>query len=157
MKASHLLLDTYTFMPPAQILSDLRDRDAMTRVDGAPHSVAEIVAHLVFWESWFLKRCRGEAEPMITQATLGWPVVGAGEWDELRGRFLQGLEEGAELGEADLARKLDPAIEFPAMAEYTVGDAIEHMAVHNAHHLGQVMLLRQMLGLWPPPAGSWTW
>ena len=28
---------------------------------------------------------------------------------------------------------------------------------HNAHHLGQVVLLRQQRGLWPPPAGSYTW
>ena len=31
------------------------------------------------------------------------------------------------------------------------------VATHNAHHLGQVILLRQLLGAWPPPAGSWTW
>src|SRR5687768_187193 len=135
MKASHLLLDTHTYMPPAQIVSDLKDRHALTRVEGAPHSVAEIVAHLSFWQDWFLKRCRGEAEPMVTQAALGWPVVGAGEWDDVRERFLGGLEEATELGAGDLARRLDPAIEFPVMSEYTVGDAVEHIAVHNAHHL----------------------
>jgi len=32
-----------------------------------------------------------------------------------------------------------------------------HVATHNAHHLGQVILLRQLTGAWPPPAGSWTW
>jgi hypothetical protein len=71
---------------------------------------------------------------MVTQAALGWPVVGAGEWDEWRDRFLSGLDEAAELGEGDLARRHYPAIEFPAMAEYKVRDAVEHIAVHNAHH-----------------------
>jgi hypothetical protein len=28
---------------------------------------------------------------------------------------------------------------------------------HNGHHLGQVVLMRQMLGAWPPPSGSYTW
>jgi hypothetical protein len=31
------------------------------------------------------------------------------------------------------------------------------MAAHNPHDLGQVVLLRQMLGAWPPPSGSYTW
>jgi uncharacterized damage-inducible protein DinB len=31
------------------------------------------------------------------------------------------------------------------------------MAAHNSHHLGQVVLLRQILGAWPPPSGSYTW
>jgi hypothetical protein len=31
------------------------------------------------------------------------------------------------------------------------------MATHTAHHLGQIIVLRQLLGAWPPPAGSWTW
>ena len=50
-----------------------------------------------------------------------------------------------------------PPIEHPPLAGYTVRDAIEHMAAHNSHHLGQVVLLRQMLGACPPPSGSYTW
>jgi hypothetical protein len=29
--------------------------------------------------------------------------------------------------------------------------------VHSSHHLGQVVTIRQLLGLWPPPAGALTW
>ena len=32
-----------------------------------------------------------------------------------------------------------------------------HVSIHTAHHLGQVVLLRQLIGVWPPPSGSWTW
>jgi hypothetical protein len=48
-------------------------------------------------------------------------------------------------------------IEFPPLANYTVGDAITHIAIHNTHHLGQIIILRQMLGAWPPPASIYTW
>ena len=44
-----------------------------------------------------------------------------------------------------------------ALARYTVGDALAHLAQHNSHHLGQVILLRQLMTPWPPPTGSWTW
>jgi len=52
---------------------------------------------------------------------------------------------------------LTPAIEFPSLAHYSRRDVLVHVATHNAHHLGQVILLRQLLGVWPPPSGSWTW
>ena len=29
-------------------------------------------------------------------------------------------------------------------------DAAEFLAVHSAYHLGRVVLLRQLLGAWPP-------
>jgi hypothetical protein len=27
----------------------------------------------------------------------------------------------------------------------------------NAHHFDQAIRLRQIMGAWPPPSGSWTW
>ena len=43
------------------------------------------------------------------------------------------------------------------LASYTARDVWEHVAQHNAYHLGQIVVLRQVLGIWPPPAGSYTW
>ena len=50
-----------------------------------------------------------------------------------------------------------PPIQFPPIAHFTRRDALVHIANHNAHHLGQVIVLRQMMGQWPPPSGGWTW
>ena len=36
-------------------------------------------------------------------------------------------------------------------------DALVHVAHHNAYHLGQIVSLRQAMGLWPPAGGGWTW
>ena len=46
---------------------------------------------------------------------------------------------------------------MPLLDGYTARDVWEHVGQHNAHHLGQVVILRQFLGLWPPPAGTFTW
>lgn len=157
MSFSHLLTDTFVHMPPQQMLADLSPGDAESKPASAPHSIAEIVAHLDFWQTWFLKRCRGEAEPMVAQAALGWPSVTPGDWPAIRDRFVAGLRAAAELGSGDVSRRIEPAIEFPPLAEYTIHDALVHLAMHNSHHLGQVVLMRQMLRVWPPPSGSWTW
>jgi len=154
-----LLKDTFAYIQPAVALDDLAADDAMRKVAGAPHCVAEIVAHLAFWQAWFLARCNGEGRPMVAAAADGWPDVDAAGWIPLRARFLHGLDAAVALSEdaARVERPISPAIDFPPLAAYTVRDALTHTAVHNAHHLGQVVTLRQMMGRWPPPAGPWTW
>lgn len=158
MSFHELLLNPSAYAPPAHVLEDLSDAEAVTRVEGAPHSVAEIVAHMAFWQEWFLSRARGMAAPMVA-AAAGWPAAPAGAWNETRERFLSGAREAVSLGSRAEAvtRRLSPPIEFPPLSHYTVNDAITHVAIHNAHHLGQVVVLRQLLGRWPPPSGSWTW
>jgi uncharacterized damage-inducible protein DinB len=154
-----LLIDTFAYLAPPKTLDGLSGPEAATRVAGANHSIVEIVAHMHFWQSWFLKRCEGVPEPMVASAATGWPAAGAQDWDELRWAFLETLERLAVLGDdsARLALPVTPVLEFPPLAHFTIRDALTHVAGHNAHHLGQVVLLRQLIGRWPPPDGSWTW
>jgi uncharacterized damage-inducible protein DinB len=56
-----------------------------------------------------------------------------------------------------VADRILPAIEVPPLAHYTLRDAAVHAANHNAHHLGQIITLRQLMGLWPPRSGGFTW
>jgi hypothetical protein len=39
----------------------------------------------------------------------------------------------------------------------TVREQLESLTAHNGYHLGRIVLLRQLLGIWPPPAGGDTW
>lgn len=159
MHARELLVETFVHIPPARALEGLAADDAERRVAGANHSVAEIVAHLTFWQTWFTQRIDGVHEPMAASAALGWPAVAPGSWNELQARYVAGLERLVAIGEdaSRLDRALDPPIEFPPLAHYTTRDALVHVSNHNAHHLGQVVLLRQLMGTWPPPGGGWTW
>jgi uncharacterized damage-inducible protein DinB len=155
MQARELLIDPIPHIPPARALEELSAEAAERRLPGAPHSIAEIVAHLAFWQEWFCDRCGGAATAMGASAADGWPVVAPGAWPAIRTRFLSSLERIAAANDPD--RPVTPPIEFPPLAHYSVRDALVHVAHHNAHHLGQVILLRQMMGLWPPPSGSYTW
>jgi uncharacterized damage-inducible protein DinB len=156
MNARDLLIDTYVHIPPLHALDQLSAADAERRLAGAGHSIADIVAHMSFWQDWFSRRCDRVAEPLPAPAARGWPHVTSGSWPDVHSRFAAGLERAATL--ADRADQvITPAIEFAPLATYTVRDALVHIAQHNSHHLGQVILLRQMMALWPPPSGSWTW
>ena len=99
---------------------------------------------MVHWQEWFALRIEGKEAPPVVRAAEGWPAVSPGSWDDLSARFLSGLERVANLGEGEEdARTISPPLEFPSVAHYTVADAIHHVAQHNAHHLGQVVLMRQ--------------
>ena len=145
------------YLAPGKALEGLSASDAERRVEGASHSVAEVVAHLSFWQDWFYARCTGTAKAMIASAADGWPTVAAGSWAALQSHFVERLHQLAALADTDVSKTVSPAIEFPPLANYTIGDALIHVATHNAHHIGQVIVMRQLLGAWPPPAGSWTW
>ena len=152
-------IETFAHIPPAQAIAGLSAADAERRVSGVNHSIAEIVAHVTFWATWFCDRCDGTNAPMVASAATGWPPVTPGSWPDVQERFLSALERAAVIGEdeARLASRIAPPIEFPPLARYTVRDGVVHTAQHSAHHLGQVIVLRQMMGLWPPPSGSFTW
>ena len=156
MNARQWLIDTHAHMPPAKVLEQLITDDAERRFQNANHSIAEIVAHMSFWQEWMCLRCDGVAAAMPVPAARGWPDVEAGSWPAVLARFVAGLERAAALGDRD-GLPITPPIEFPPLAAYTVHDAVVHIAQHNSHHLGQVIVMRQILGSWPPPSGSWTW
>jgi uncharacterized damage-inducible protein DinB len=160
MSLRELLVETFIYMPPERALEGLSSEMAERHASATVHSIAEIVAHMTFWQEWFIRRLRGESEPMAPSAALGWPAVEPSSWPVLRDRFVRGLDEAAAIGQQGAARLdalVTPAIEYPPLAHLTVRDALVHIATHNAHHMGQVITLRQVLGVWPPPAGSWTW
>ena len=156
MSARELLIDTYPHIPPGHTLDQLSPADADARIEGAVHSIAEIVAHMSYWQDWLCRRCEGIADPMPAPASIGWPAVTPGSWPEVHARFVAGLDRASAL-EARANEIVTPAIDFPPLSHYTVRDAIVHMAQHNSYHLGQVVMLRQLMQLWPPPSGSWTW
>ena len=94
------------------------------------------------------------------RAADGWPPVT--QWEPVRALFLGGIAEAEALTEdaAWLERPLIPAGtsgEFFTFAEHSVGSALLDIALHNAHHLGQVVTLRQLQGRWPPEGGGVTW
>ena len=159
MHLHSLLRGAHAFIPLPAALAGLSDAAATASPAGSAHSIAEVVAHLRFWQRWFLDRCDGVAMAMPAPASVGWPAVAHGEWESIRQDFEADFARALAMADDDgrLERVVTPAIEFDALRHYTVRDALTHIALHNAHHLGQVITLRQQFGAWPPPAGSWTW
>ena len=158
MDARQLLVDPHSHLPPAATLAGLDAADDGRHVAGLPHSIAALVAHMAYWQDWFTARCQGDDRPMAATAALGWPDVAGDDWPAVGEHFVTGLDALADVvGRHEADAPITPAIEFPMLSGYTYRDVWEHVGQHTAHHLGQVVVLRQLLGVWPPPSGSYTW
>ena len=154
MDARELFIDIFAHISPARAIEGLTQEQATRRPNGVAHSIADLVAHMTFWQNWFCDRCDGIAAPLAAHAPEGWPSPGP--WADAHAAFTRGVDRAVALGRrAD--QSITPPIEFPPLAHYTVRDALVHMAQHNSHHTGQVIVLRQIMAIWPPPSGGLTW
>ncbi len=114
----------------------------------AHHSIFEELWHVTKWQSFVLRMVRGEVVRSDYDEE-GFPdeqvPEGENAWLELVSEFLAGSAEAVALaGDEDaLAVSLGDGL--------TVRERLELLAVHNAYHLGKIVLLRQLLGIWVPP------
>ena len=127
---------------------------AHSEVANSPHTIASLLGHVTFWQEWVLSSIRGESPPMPEHAAGGWPAVPEGEWEALVQTFVSGIDACVAVVEQEGATE---QTFFWGQQEMTVGSVLLDIAVHNGYHFGQIVLLRQMLGAWPPEEGAYTW
>ena len=131
---------------------------AGARVPGSPHTIFQVLNHMVYWQDISLGRMREEQPPEPPTAAEGWEYPAAPEdesdWEALVACFVEGLravEERVANPEVDLDRVVDPR------HDRTTFEQVMMVMSHNSYHLGQIVQLRQQLACWPPPKGGQTW
>ena len=147
-------------LEPGAILDGLTDAQAHAKPHGLPHSIAEIVAHICYWQEWFNSCAVVGFTGIAEHAADGWPAVQPDGWQAQCGRYLRSVEEAKRIAaESDSLGHpvLPPGLDIPILTNESRGAGLLHAAVHSSHHLGQIITIRQLLGLWPPPAGTITW
>ena len=142
-KWKHLFVDG-EFAARERILSGLTLAQVTHRPSPQSHTIYEELWHTTQWQNVVVNRDeepheawqRGEVYPASAPPSEG-------EWSALVAEFLAGLDRALAWADSPekLAAEVDP--------EYTMADALHSLAVHNAHHLGKILALRQALGAWP--------
>jgi uncharacterized damage-inducible protein DinB len=153
--------------PPAFILEGISEDQAHRRIGLAPHTIFQELWHITFWQKVSLDWISGIETPFPAHAAAGFPSeADLGEdWDQLRARFFQGNDEAASLVHDSLAHdpaRLDAPTRCPSRPGQptrimTVREQLESLAAHNHYHFGRIVLLRQLMGAWPPPSGGYSW
>lgn len=149
---------------PIACVEDISAEVAARRVEGFPHSIGELVFHMNFWMSYDLRRARGEKPKYPDHNAESFPTApaptDAADWDRLRRDFAWFLAEHARLAEssaAELERKVEAMHERHNELAGTLEAMLWQTAVHNSYHVGQIAMIRRVLGLWPPTGGGDTW
>ncbi len=152
----HALRGEGAHVEVAAALDGMEWQLAGRRPPGAPHSVFQLLGHMIYWQDLFIQRLTGAHAPSPAHAAAGWPgneaPASEDEWLAAVGRFDAGL---ALVQSLVSVHTLDEPL--PNWNHRTRAEAIAGTASHNSYHLGQIVLLRRMLGAWPPPTGGDTW
>jgi uncharacterized damage-inducible protein DinB len=137
-----------SFTPPSRALEGLTSEQALAKRDGWPYSIAEVVAHMLYWQRNDITTIETGIEPPAPTRPEEWPDVTEDDWPRLKDEFLASLERTKEMAR-------DPELlEKTILGDrFTVGLRMVWFTGHNAYHLGQVLLMRRILGAWPPPVG----
>jgi len=122
---------------------------------GAPYSILQSANHIIFWNGYTLAHLAGQEPKPPEHAADGWPGPASPgsdeEWQAFVGAFKASL---TALAEAARARRF---AEVSSWHSFTRLDALRAMSNHVSYHVGQIALVRRMLGAWPPPGGGDTW
>lgn len=126
---------------------------AAMRPPGVPHSIFQLLAHTTYWQNWVLQWLDGKDPAVPRHAAGSWPSnpgpASPDEWKRAVRNFRGSLDklEGRS-GEGDLLGTIGKTSRLRMF--HTI-------ASHTSYHIGQVVILRQLLGKWPPPSGGLTW
>lgn len=118
---------------------------------GLPHSVANIVAHVAYWQTYLLAVFAGDDPTTVEHAAQGWPHQTETDWEALKSIFFGDLDTLSAHARDEAFLELLDRKGRPRTVPLT------SFAGHGLYHLGQVVTVRQLIGAWPPPGGGDTW
>ncbi len=149
---------------PLACVEDLSAEIAARHATGFPHSVGQLVFHMNYWMNYELRRIRGERPKYPEHAAESFPAspspIDAQDWDRLKRDFAWFLTQFAELAKssaADMQREIESVYEGDKKVAGTLEAVLWQMVAHNSYHVGQIAMVRQALGAWPPRRGGDTW
>ncbi len=120
-------------------LMDLSPEQATAVPKGCPRSIATTVFHMWFWQDRWLQQIAGtELEPFKGDDS-DFAEVAPDGWIKIRDQFL--VDFGEMLQRSTHVAVFDKPTQF--------GDTVEviflRAALHASYHIGQIVLIRQML------------
>jgi uncharacterized damage-inducible protein DinB len=149
---------------PLVCVEDLPAELAQRTVAGFPHSIGQLVFHMNYWMDYELRRIHGKRPTYPEHSSESFPSApsptDAQEWDQLCKRFAHLLADFTALAKSsskEMQRQIETGHEGDAKLAGTLEAVLWQMVAHNSYHVGQIAVIRQMLGAWPPRGGGDTW
>lgn len=133
------------FAERERIVSGLTLEQANYKPSEQSHSIYEELWHTTRWQE-IIVMCDYELYQEWKDKPLeaDKPLETDEEWQALIKEFLAGLYKAIDITKSPekLSKEIAPG--------FTMKDALTSLAVHNAHHLGKILAIRQVMNAWNP-------
>jgi uncharacterized damage-inducible protein DinB len=150
--ARHALTGEGAHVATKSVFDGLDWTVAGIRPPGAAHTLFEVLNHMTYWQDWVVHWLAGQSPPVPKHASGGWPGEAAPATRAAWARAVRHFKKG--LATLERGCELPPR---PRRGGKTGIEMLALTAAHNTYHAGQVVVLRQLAGCWPPPSGGATW
>ncbi|WP_214481281.1 DinB family protein [Bacillus sp. SM2101] len=141
-------------IPINRALSDIDRQLAGESIEGLPYTIYQLLGHMSYWQDFFLEFLQGGNRDLPKNAMDTWPQDKSPssneEWIKLVEHFLNGIDKACEITRK--IRLVEPLQNWPTE---TPVSSLRNIASHNTYHLGEIILIRRLLGAWPPPGGGY--
>ncbi|HYL46537.1 MAG TPA: DinB family protein [Candidatus Limnocylindrales bacterium] len=130
-------------------LAEIPGKARGAKPKGAPYSIWELLEHARLAQRDILEFCRNPKYVAPDWPSGYWPKTpappSAAAWEKSVGEFFRDLKEMQDLA-------ADPNTDLYAPISWGDGQTILREALlladHNAYHLGQIVLMRRLVGAW---------
>lgn len=163
MTTKELLLEQFTacydengwFIALKNAVENVTAEQATWKAENSDNSIWETLSHLNFYNEAYLKRFKGidYVYPTTNNDETFSSAENASEeaWASELERFDSVMSEWRNLLESADESKFDEAVSATNKARWS--SLISHINTHNAHHGGQIVLLRKLQGSWDSQKG----
>ena len=141
LKSTHYVKDW--FVPVDSAITGLTVAQANWTDGKGNHSIAQLTSHLIFWNERLLQQFRGEkpekyngnnSETFAPVDEKTWPAT------------IKKID--------DVLTQMEKVIEAADEAKLVkMYNTIAHISAHNAYHVGQILYVRKLQGVWDPSKG----
>ncbi len=131
------------FVPVSIAVDGLTAQQAMWSPGKGNHSVGQLAYHIWYWDARALNNFKGEKnEKFDGNNNETFDNFTPAQWDDLVKKLNQVL--------ADWDKAVETADDAKIAANASL---IAHVGAHNAYHVGQILYVRKLQGVWNPDKG----
>lgn len=132
-----------------QAVQGLTYKQAGIRVEGVPHTIWELIEHIRIAQDDILEFCNNPNYEALDWPKDYWPDESRPESKEQYEESVQAVQDGIEeMGKLIRDPKNNVQQVFPHGDGQTLFREAMLIVDHNAYHIGQIVLVRRLLGSW---------
>ena len=141
LRTSHDQEDWY--VPLNVAVEGLTAEQAMWSPGKGNHSVGQLAYHIWYWDNRSLQQFKGEKPaPFDGNNNETFDNFTASQWDDLVKKLNQVM--------VDWEKAVESADDATLAKNASL---IAHIGAHNAYHIGQILYVRKLHGVWNPEKG----